>query len=46
MGRLVAVQNGRLTDIDVSEPAGKQRLVPRDHPLVLAAKSVGTTFGE
>ncbi len=45
-GRMVAIQNGRLTDIDVSEPAGKQRLVPRDHALVLAAKSVGTTFGD
>jgi 6-phosphofructokinase 1 len=45
-GRMVAVQNGRLTDIDISEPAGKQRLVPRDHPLVQAAKSVGTTFGD
>lgn len=46
VGRMVAVQNGRLTDIDLEEPAGKQRLVPLDDPLIQAARAVNTSFGE
>jgi ATP-dependent phosphofructokinase / diphosphate-dependent phosphofructokinase len=46
-GRMVAVQNGQLTDIDMEEPAGKQRLVkPMTDPLVAAARSVGASFGD
>jgi len=45
-GRMVAVQGGRLTDIDVREPAGRQRLVTPDSPLIAAAKAVGTAFGD
>jgi 6-phosphofructokinase 1 len=44
--RMVAMQNGKLTDIDISEPAGKQRLVRRDDPLIRAARGVGTGFGD
>jgi 6-phosphofructokinase 1 len=44
--RMVAMQNGKLTDIDISEPAGKQRLVKRDDPLIRAARGVGTGFGD
>ncbi len=46
MGRLVAVQGGRLTDIDLEEPAGKQRLVTPDEALIGAARAVGTSFGD
>lgn len=46
VGRMVAVQNGGLTDVDLQEPAGRQRLVPVDHPLVSAARAVGTSFGD
>lgn len=46
VGRMVAVQNGRLTDIDLMEPAGKQRLVKPNDPLITAARAVGATFGE
>lgn len=45
-GRMVAVQNGKLTDIDVLEPAGKQRLVPMNDSVIQAAKGVGTVFGD
>ncbi|MDX2131875.1 MAG: ATP-dependent 6-phosphofructokinase [Planctomycetota bacterium] len=45
-GRMVAVQNGRLTDIDLREPAGRQRLVTQDEPLIAAARAVHTTFGD
>lgn len=47
VGRMVAVQRGQLTDIDLEEPAGKQRLVKAEsEPLVQAARAVGTSFGE
>lgn len=45
-GRMVAVQQGRLTDIPIDEPAGRQRLVPIGHPLIAAARAVGATFGD
>ncbi|MBX3364304.1 MAG: 6-phosphofructokinase [Phycisphaeraceae bacterium] len=46
VNRLVAWQNGRLTDVDLRESAGRQRLVPDGHPIVEAARSVGTDFGD
>jgi 6-phosphofructokinase 1 len=46
-GRMVAIQRGQLTDIDMEEPAGKQRLIkPETDPLVTAARAVGTSFGD
>jgi 6-phosphofructokinase 1 len=46
-GRMVAIQKGQLTDIDMEEPAGKQRLVkPESEPLITAARAVGTSFGD
>jgi len=45
-GRLVAWQCGRLTDVPLLESAGKQRLVTPDNPLLAAARSVGTDFGD
>ena len=44
--RLVVMQSGSLTDIPLVEAAGKQRLVPLDHPLIAAARSVYTSFGD
>ena len=46
VGRMVAVQGNKLTDIDLEEPAGKQRLVGLDDPLIGAARAVGTNFGD
>lgn len=46
VGRMVAVQGGRFTDIDLEEPAGRQRLVTPSDPLIEAARAVGTTFGD
>jgi ATP-dependent phosphofructokinase / diphosphate-dependent phosphofructokinase len=45
-GRMVAIQGGKLTDIDMETPAGRQRLVKRDDPLITAARAVGTSFGD
>jgi 6-phosphofructokinase 1 len=44
--RLVVMQGMKLTDIDITEAAGRQRTVPADHPLVAAARSVYTSFGD
>jgi 6-phosphofructokinase 1 len=44
-GRLVVLQRGAITDIELTSVEGKQRLVPPDHPLITAARDVGTCFG-
>jgi len=44
--RMVVMQDGRITDVDLLHAAGKQRLVPMDHPLITAARSVRTCFGD
>lgn len=44
--RMVAVQGGRVVDVDIAVPAGKQRPVPLDDPLVAAARGVYTSFGD
>jgi phosphofructokinase-like protein len=44
--RLVVRQGARVTDIDLHTAADKQRTVPMDDALLLAARSVGTCFGD
>jgi 6-phosphofructokinase 1 len=44
--RLVVMQGGHLGDVEITAAAGKQRLVPHDHPLIAAARSVYTCFGD
>ena len=44
-GRMVALQNGRLSDIGLDQVADRVRHVTEDHALVRAALSVGTSFG-
>ncbi len=44
--RLVVMQGGVLGDVDIQSAADKQRLVPKDHPLIAAARSVYTCFGD
>lgn len=43
--RLVAMQKGRIVSVPLEEVADRQRTVPLDHPLVAAAKGVGTSLG-
>jgi hypothetical protein len=43
---MVVWRGSGVSDIDILEAAGKQRLVPLDHALVRAARSVGTSFGD
>ena len=45
-GRLIVMQNGHITDVDMTEAAGQQRCVPLDHPLVSAARSLGICLGD
>ncbi len=44
--RLVVMQGGNLGDVEITSAAGRQRLVPADHPLIAAARSVYTCFGD
>lgn len=44
-GRLVVMKGRTVTHIPITEAEGKQRLVPPDHPLIRAARNVGTCFG-
>lgn len=44
-GRMVALQQNRLTSVPFAEVANKTRTVPADNPMVAAALAVGTSFG-
>ena len=45
-GRMIVMHHGVLGDVDLHQVAEKQRLVPRDHPLIAAARGVRTNFGD
>ncbi len=45
-GRMVAVHGGELTSVPLDVPAGGPKLVPVDHPLIAAARSIGISFGD
>jgi 6-phosphofructokinase 1 len=45
-GRLVAMKGRAVSHIPLEDAAGRQRLVPLDLPLLLAARNVGTCFGD
>lgn len=45
-GHMVAVRNNEFVKAALRDVAKGKRLVPRDHPLVESARSVGTSFGE
>ncbi len=44
--RMVVRENNMFSDIDIFETVGKQRLVSTDHPLIAAARAIGTSFGD
>lgn len=43
---MVSLRSGKVDTVPLVEAAGKQRLVPPDSQLILAARSVGTCFGD
>jgi phosphofructokinase-like protein len=45
-GRMAAVRNGRVTTVPLEKVLGGPRTVPPHHPLVEAARAVGTNFGD
>jgi phosphofructokinase-like protein len=45
-GQMVALQQGRILPVELAKAVAKQKLVPRDHPLIMATKSIGVSFGE
>jgi 6-phosphofructokinase len=44
-GRLVVLKDGKLSSVPLSQVAGRIKTVPKNHPLIKAAKAVGTSFG-
>ena len=44
-GEMVALQSSRIVAVPMERAIGRTKLVPPDHPLVDAAKAVGTSFG-
>jgi ATP-dependent phosphofructokinase / diphosphate-dependent phosphofructokinase len=44
--QMVALRGSNLVSVPISEVAGKNKFVPNDHDLILAAKSLGASFGE
>ncbi len=45
-GKMVAIQNGMPVGVPLADIAGKIKKVPLDHPLLIAARQVGTCFGD
>ena len=45
-GVMLALQAGAIVPVPIADVAGRKRLVPVDHPLVTAARLVGTCFGD
>lgn len=43
---VVVMHGGKLSSVPLAEVAGKQRTVPQDHPLILASRALGTSFGD
>jgi 6-phosphofructokinase 1 len=45
VNRLVVMKDGKLGSIPLGQTAGRIKTVSKDHPLIAAAKAVGTSFG-
>ncbi len=45
-GRVVVQQAGEITSVPIAEVADKVRTIPRDYPLISAARKTGTSFGD
>jgi 6-phosphofructokinase 1 len=44
-GEMVALKGNRISAVSLEQATAKAKLVPPDHPLVDAARAVGTSFG-
>ena len=45
-GEMSVIKDGRIDSFPIESAADKVRTVPRDDPLILAARAVGTCFGD
>jgi len=45
-GKMVALRKGEITSVELSEVAGKVKLVETDNPMVIQAREMGTCFGD
>lgn len=45
-GHMMAVKGTEVVPVPLEEVAGNKKLVPKDHPLINAARLVGTSFGD
>ena len=45
LNRMVTMQSGKLTSVPICDVADRQRLVPVDHPLLVACRATGACFG-
>lgn len=45
-GKLVALQDQKIVGVPLKDVAGKVKNVPLDHPMLLAARHLGTSFGD
>jgi len=43
---MVALRNGRVTNVPLKKAAGRQRLVSLDDPILHTARQIGTSFGD
>jgi 6-phosphofructokinase 1 len=44
--RMVCLNGSEVSSVPLEKVAGKTKLVPLDHPLIRAARRVGTNFGD
>ena len=44
--QMVCLRGTEVTSVPLEKIAGKTKLVPLDHPLIRAARRVGTNFGD
>ncbi len=44
--RMVTLQGGRLTSVELAAVAGRNRCVPPGHPLLVCAREIGVSFGQ
>src|SRR5574344_1879105 len=45
-GKLVALQNEKIVGVPLEEIAGQVKNIPLDHPMLMAARELGTCFGD
>lgn len=44
-GYMAVLRSGKITSYPIRKAIRKRKLVPRNHPLIIAARAVGTSFG-